>query len=225
MDRAILLSDRRFHNRNIELIKNILRNNCFPEHIIKKHVNDRIKVLSFRHSNAVENSNCNNIQEEKKKNFIVIPYVNGVAQSVSRVLKNCKFDVLHTVPKKLDCIIKRGKEKLKFDVQTELVYKIDCADRDISYIGQTKRHLSTRIREHNRDIRKHVSNPSVISKHRITRGHDFNWSQSKILHREKHTRKREIAEMFFIKKHTNTINSQRDTENLSAIYDKLIKAT
>ncbi|EFN60973.1 hypothetical protein EAG_13905, partial [Camponotus floridanus] len=48
--------------------------------------------------------------------------------------------------------------------------------------------------------------------------HDFDWSLPVILHNEKHVRKREIAEMFFIKKFDNTINLQKDTENLNNIY-------
>ena len=59
---------------------------------------------------------------------------------------------------------------------------------------------SKRVNEHCRDIKKHPSNHSVISNHRSTYGHDFNWKEPKILHVEKHRKKREIAEMFFIKK-------------------------
>jgi len=39
---------------------------------------------------------------------------------------------------------------------------------------------------------------------------------------EKHTQKREIAKMFFIKKLVNNINLQKDTENLNTIYNNLI---
>ncbi|EFN65592.1 hypothetical protein EAG_10087, partial [Camponotus floridanus] len=35
---------------------------------------------------------------------------------------------------------------------------------------------------------------------------------------EKYVRKREIAEMFFIKRFNNLINLQKDTDNLNNIY-------
>jgi len=63
----------------------------------------------------------------------------------------------------------------------------------------------------------------VVSKHKIEFNHDFDWSYPNILHKEKHLRKREIAEMFHIKKNNNTINLHKDTENLNNIYDKIIK--
>lgn len=76
--------------------------------------------------------------------------------NISRTLKKCDFDVLYSVPKKLDCIIKRGKNKLIDTKQTELVYKINCSNYYATYIGQTKRHLETRIKEHQADIKKHI---------------------------------------------------------------------
>ncbi|EFN63540.1 hypothetical protein EAG_16433, partial [Camponotus floridanus] len=39
-----------------------------------------------------------------------------------------------------------------------------------------------------------------------------------ILHSEKYVRKREIAEMFFIKRFNNLINLQKDTDSLNNIY-------
>ncbi|EFN60677.1 hypothetical protein EAG_14899, partial [Camponotus floridanus] len=87
-----------------------------------------------------------------------------------------------------------------------------------SYIGQTKRHLGTRVKEHFNNIKLHESNLSVISKHKLEFNHDFDSSIPVILHNERYVRKRKIAEMFFIKKFDNTINLQKDTESLNNIY-------
>jgi len=35
-----------------------------------------------------------------------------------------------------------------------VVYKIECKDCETSYVGQTKRRLTTRIREHRNNINK-----------------------------------------------------------------------
>ena len=93
----------------------------------------------------------------------------------------------------------------------------------LSFLGQTKRHLRTRIKEHFNNIKLHETNHSVINTHKVECGHDFKWTEYNILHNEKHTRKREIAEMFYIKKLENTINLQKDTVNLNNIYDRVIK--
>ena len=168
------------------------------------------------------NIKCN----EKGKRFdvsshIILPYVKNLTDNISRTLNKKRLKVIYKIPTKLNTLIKRGKDVVPITNKTNVVYKLDCKDCNASYIGQTKRHLSTRIKEHQNNIKKQSSH-SVISKHRTEFNHDFRWLEPSILHSEKNKRKREIAEMFFIKKHKNKINLQIDTDNLSPIYDKVI---
>lgn len=224
VDRAILLSDKQFHYSNIKIIKEILLNNSFPIQVINRYVNKRLKEL--RHKNCLtvidEHSNDSAVHTH---NYLTIPYIKGLSEHLRFALNRCGFEVVYTIPKRLDKFIRKGKDCVSLEKRTEVVYKIDCRDCNMSYIGQTKRHLETRVKEHKNDIKKHDSNHSVVSKHRLSNNHDFNWSAPVILHNEKHTRKREIAEMFYIKKHTDNINLMRDTENLNPIYDRVIKCT
>jgi len=55
-------------------------------------------------------------------------------------------------------------------------------------------------------------------------GHHFNWSSPKILHRKRHTKRREIAEVIFILKNDDSINLKKDIENLSLTYHGVIEA-
>ncbi|EZA48330.1 hypothetical protein X777_13844 [Ooceraea biroi] len=50
-------------------------------------------------------------------------------------------------------------------------------------------------------------------------GHTFDWSNVAVRHQEKHLRKREMAEMLFIKRSSNAINLQKDTDSLPGTYD------
>jgi len=155
---------------------------------------------------------------------LVVPFVRGVSSDIKRIVKNF-VDIVYTVPKKLDFIIKKGKDKLNANRNTEVVYKINCKNCNQAYIGQTKRHIETRIKEHRNNIRNTSGNQSVVTNHRLLYNHDFDWDKPEILHREKNRKKREIAEMFFIKKFkksNNSINLQKDTDNLNPIYDRII---
>jgi len=82
------------------------------------------------------------------------------------------------------------------------------------------------------ELRNNIKNPScnqsVVTNHRLSFNYDFDWNKPDILHREGNKKKREIAEMFFIKKfkkYNNSINMQMDTDNLNLIYDRLITKT
>ena len=50
--------------------------------------------------------------------------------------------------------IKTGKDKIKKDELSNVVYQINCKDCDYSYVGQTKRKLKTRLKEHINDLKK-----------------------------------------------------------------------
>ncbi|XP_071653737.1 uncharacterized protein, partial [Temnothorax longispinosus] len=106
------------------------------------------------------------------------------SEGLRRIFNNYGLSTLYTVPKKLDVLIKKGKDKLEIMKHTGVVYKLDCSDCNACYIGQTKRHLETRVKEHRADINKHFSQQSVVSKHRIDFDHNFKWQEATILHRE-----------------------------------------
>lgn len=169
---------------------------------------------------TVNNDNLNRTEHDR---FIQLPFVKELSENFSRLLRDTGLQIVYCIPKKLNTLIRRAKDKLPTEEKTGVVYKINCANCSSSYIGQTKRQLGTRIKEHFNNIKVHKSNYSVISNHKLDNGHDFAWDTPLILHQEKYVRKREIAEMFYIKKFENTINLQKDTDNLNNVYDKLIK--
>jgi len=221
VDQAVLLSDKRFHDANIEIVKDILRNNCYPKKLINRKIKERIVTITKNNITASEKSKENLINENK---VLIVPYIKGISEGIKRVVGKV-VDVRYTIPKKLDCIIKKGKDKLDKKRNTNVVYKIDCKDCEKVYIGQTKRHLETRVKEHKNNIRNASGNFSVVTNHRLSSNHEFKWDEPIILHKERNRRKREIAEMFFIKKfkkNKTSINLQSDTDNLNPIYDKII---
>ncbi|KAL6417723.1 hypothetical protein ACFW04_014337 [Cataglyphis niger] len=220
VDHAILLSDDQFHDKNIDVVKQILFNNCFPTHVINRYIYKRLNFLKHR-VNSIPSVTVGFLRAPSLDSSVGIRARRD--DDIGRMFKNMGFTVIYNIPKKLNSLIKRDKDGLPISNRTEVVYKINCKNYSASYIGQTKRYLSTRVKEHFNNIKIHASNLSVISKHKLEFNHDFDWSAPDILHNEKYLRKREIAKMFFIKKFDNTINSQKDTENLNNIYDKLIK--
>ncbi|XP_071575678.1 uncharacterized protein [Temnothorax nylanderi] len=80
------------------------------------------------------------------------------------------------------------------------------ADCDASYVGQTKRQLRTRIKEHKANIKLDASKHSVVSEHIIRSDHSFDWDNVRILEVEHNYKKRLTAEMIHIKEQPNGIN-------------------
>ena len=92
---------------------------------------------------------------------------------------------------------------------------------DASYVGQTGILLGTRVKEHRAHINRRSAQSSVITDHRLL-DHDFDWENVRILDEEPILGKKLLSEMLFIKRQTNGLNSQIDTECLQHAYATII---
>jgi len=104
-------------------VTDILKNNCFPDKLINKFINDR--AYKLQHLEGNENQETNEVSAvNSNENYIIIPYCNGFGNDIHRFLRKKKLNVLFTIPKKLNCLIKSGKDTLDIDKQTGVVYCI-----------------------------------------------------------------------------------------------------
>ena len=118
---------------------------------------------------------------EKKEVLLILPYLGTLSDSFKKRLKsivpyqqvNLKI-VFRTTFIIADLF--KIKDPIPKRLKSNLVYGIHCTDCDAVYVGKTKRHLSTRFREH-RDL-KHVS---AVSSDLTSTGHDALFDDVKIL--------------------------------------------
>lgn len=94
----------------------------------------------------------------------------------------------------LKSFIKVHKDKIETGSRNNVVYKISCKDCNATYVGQTKRLLKNRIKEHYRHITRNTDQNSVITDHRLS-GHEFDWDNIDILDEETNLHERLISEM------------------------------
>ena len=82
--------------------------------------------------------------------------------------------------RKLNSIIRLGKDKTDTRDTPGAVYKFDCEKCDACYIGESKRPLYVRIKEHSDMKNKNTA----VSEHVLHDSHSFDWDNTKILDRE-----------------------------------------
>ena len=215
-DKAFYISDKEFLDTNINKILNLFLKNNYPLKFINKHIHKRLTYLNNKPSN-----NCN---ENKVEHRISLPFVDKLSQNLGKILHKAGIKTVYKMNNKLNSrIIKRGKDILPKENIKGVVYQLNCGGCDAVYVGETKRRINTRIKEHENNIRLVSATNSVITDHRINSGHDFGWKDFKILNKESNYFKRNIAEMLHIKSNKNCINKQNDTIRLNSIYDKILK--
>ena len=83
--------------------------------------------------------------------------------------------------------------------------------------------LKTRCSEHknNKNLKPELHN--VITKHQLQENHEFDWENVQILRREKNLNKRNIAEMFYVKKFNKlALNTMTDLNNFPTSYEPIV---
>ena len=217
IDRAILLSHPSFYQKNLEFIIDILLTNGYPIDLIFNKMRMRLKKLFFE---IKEKKTPASDKTEKK--IIVFPYIKNVSETVASAIDKNQFIIGYKCLNRLNGIIKRHKDREPTEANNNVIYKINCNDCDVTYVGQTKRKLRTRVNEHRKNINGDAAGYSVITEHRINYNHSFDWDNPEILDYEQNYYKRLISEMIHIKAQKNSINLNSDTEYLDVSYFDLL---
>jgi len=224
-DKILFLSHPKFHHTIIDSLINTLLRNDYPLQFLFKTIKNRIKTLSRKKDfNIINEHNINsNVNSSEQKKYFIIPYLNKTSEKFNIALKKFQFDLVYKPMKNLNRFIKTGKDKIKKDELSNIVYQINCKDCNYSYVGQTKRKLKTRLKEYINDIKKPVNSLSVISNHRIETDHAIDWVNKKILGSERSHYKRLVSEMIYIKTQKNGLNKQNDTDKFPDLYLPLLE--
>ena len=136
-----------FH-KDIKDLTLILRKNLFPVRMAEKVINRYVSRAIIRPSASSQ------VQQAVSTYYFKLPYVGSFTREaqkrlrklVQRYCTNIKVGSMFSV-----------KDPVPLDLRSRVVYKFLCAGCNACYIGETSRHLSTRVREHlSRDRNSHV---------------------------------------------------------------------
>lgn len=179
---SFLLSHSLFHQKNFNLIINILINNNYPLEFIFQTLHNRLKFLIHNSNTIVKTPDKENVDVSFK--FFIVPYVPLISDGFKSLARDIGIRMSYVSLNKLHCFIKVQKDKLFRLSSRNVMYRIDCNNYDASYVRQMGRQLQIRINEHRNHIRRNTSNHSVITDHRLEFNHDFKWDDIKILDNE-----------------------------------------
>lgn len=218
-DRAISLSNKQFHSMNLNIITDLLKENDYPPPFIESCISYRLRKIFFSQSSISPESTFHN-NSRIFSNTISLPFNNNAFFKSKNFLKEHNISVVPHINRNLSHIITLGKDRTKKEDTTGTVYKFDCKECPATYIGETKRPLKIRLREHmtNKDRK------SVVALHiQNHENHSFDWNNARILDREKNYHKRKLSESIHINCFSNTINKKEDTQFLNRIYRNILK--
>ena len=161
------------------------------------------------------------IVEKEYIRWFTISFINGIFNKFCKFINGICYRVIaHYSINKLNKFIRIPKDPLPKFAKRNVVYQIDVGIAMIlSTQVKREKKLKLRLAEH----RNHrvTSIRSVITNHRVSCNHDFDWDNMRILDSERNYNKR-MSEMLYINRQSNSLNMQTDTEALNHRYIEIL---
>ena len=104
-------------------------------------------------------------EQQTYRSLAVLPFVDGVSQSLSRCLQHHGIRTVFKSDTTLRKHLVRPKDPIPFERKDSVVYRIPCGECDKVYIGETGRPVNERLKEHQRDVRLARSDTSAVAEH------------------------------------------------------------
>ncbi len=185
-------------NSEVNFVRDVLSSNNYP-----KSVFDRVRRGSRL--------------KEKTTRSVVIPYVKGLSERISRVLRPFQFSTFYKPINKISTILGLPKDPIKNENVCGVVYQVNCRDCEKQYIGQTTNSLATRLKQHRAACQHLQVEKSALAEHAVTNDHAIDWANAKVVHRETRWRHRLFAEAIHTKQR-GSIAMNRADMNLPPVY-------
>jgi len=153
-------------------------------------------------------ANATKNQEHETRGLAILPYLPGLTDRIKRCLTAHKIQVASKPVRKLGNLTSI-KDPVDIKSRQGVVYSIPCRDCNKRYIGETKRSLETRQKEHKADIKNKRFDKSSLMQHTIDLNHRMDWDNSKVLEFESNYYTCRFIEPFHINSDKDTMNEKR----------------
>ena len=207
--RAYRLCDAPFLQTEIDYLYQAFLNVGFPSHVIDEVHSSVKKKFYTREAPPSE--------ERLNMPTICLPNSEFVSKFVKPLFHANDCRVVTGSSCTLRNILVHNKPPRDTDDLSGVVYKINCKDCNLCYVGETGRDLNTRVREHKDSVRLGRTNNACF-KHVQNTLHSIDWRGVKALYRSDNLSNRLVVESTLINSIPN-FNNMRSTltiENLAA---------
>ena len=114
--------------------------------------------------------------------LVVLPYTAGVSENIRRVCQKFGMKVVFRSSHSLRSMLTKVKDAVPMEKQANVVYRIPCSCGK-SYIGETKRRLESRLKEHQDACRTQSLHKSAVAEHAWGSHHPINWNDTSVVDR------------------------------------------
>ncbi|BET03458.1 ankyrin 2,3 unc44 [Nesidiocoris tenuis] len=222
MGRALRLSSPEYRETNKTRVGDMLRANGYPRSMIGRLMAEWSSSSSSTQDRQSDEVVQNEVvvPDAPPKIFMGLTYVQGISPKLKALLQKdvSNVSVVFKYVNKISRLHTRLKAADPIQLQSGVVYKVNCKDCPVCYIGHTISYLKVRMARHGRDCRNEHEEGTMLSQHAIEMGHVFDFENVKIEDREQKRGRREFKEKLHIMLNENCCNKRTDVNGISSVY-------
>lgn len=162
-----------------------------------------IDFLVNKHSRNIRLNNLTTLFSQNKKlknseiNRVKMCYAPGLSNKLCKVFKKHSMDLVYVNKCKLKLCFKSTKDEIP-SLNKSGIYEITCKNCPQKYIGQSKRSVSVRYKEHFSHIKYNRPSKSSLAKHILETDHDVDASCLKLIKCVNNVRNLDALESYYI---------------------------
>lgn len=137
------------------------------------HANEIDNIVAKHSKRIKENSKTTLIlqqQQQKTSKRFSFEYIPEVTNLTEKLFKKYNIEMVHASGRKLKNLLGSTKDQIDKNLSSG-IYKISCEDCEKIYIGQTKRNIKTRFKEHCSHIKYNRPQKSAVASHVLSNDH------------------------------------------------------
>ena len=150
-------------NREIEKVYSALQSNGYPSKFIYDVQTKKSQSSTVPSPEELVGMFFKLVDPTMSRNsFASLPYIKGVTEPLTRVLKKHEITVVNKPLKMLQQEFPIPKSRPPLTLQPNIVYKIPCGNCSWSYISETGKSFATRKKEHIRNVNTAAKAPELL---------------------------------------------------------------
>lgn len=157
------------------------RNHIYKAAEVNGYEKEFVDKILRKHKRKKQRQNLTTLQPiEEESKRISMPFYPKLTNPIKTTLKRHGLKVVHKSEGTLRDLLCNLKDKVPPDEQSG-IYRIPCQDCPSVYIGQTRRKVRTRLKEHKHAVENKKHNESAVAAHTTNTDHNIDWDNAKLI--------------------------------------------
>lgn len=183
----------------------IEKNRIYSIAKLNGYSSEAIDSIIRKHKRQIYMRNVTSLTSVEEKKRISMVYYGPLHTQISKCFKNVNVCVAAKSTTKIQQLVVSTKDNIQ-NIEKPGVYRATCPDCGVVYVGQTRREMKVRAKEHLKCVVNNMPSRSAIAEHTLSTDHQFTLDDFVLLEHQQNRNKLNVLESIHIQSNGNNLN-------------------